>query len=200
MEAEEAWDILRRVHDDGKEPYVPLVRDDCARILLDCVKSVQPERILEIGTAVGYSSSLMALTCGAVIDTVDMDEERIKRAENLWERLGVRERINSWRGDVKQILPSIIYGKKYGLVFMDGPKSAYMPLLEQILPHMEKGGVIVSDNVGYLGLVEGDSYPPHKHRTIVRNMRRYLQYLSQDKFETKVMFDVGDGLAVTRIL
>ena len=66
---------------------------------------------------------------------------------------------------------------------------------------MNRGGAIVSDNVGYLGLVRGDSYPPHKHRTIVRNMREYLKFIqSHDRLDTFVNYDLGDGIAVSRII
>ena len=64
---------------------------------------------------------------------------------------------------------------------------------------MEEGGVIISDDVGYLGLVKGNGYPPHKHRTIVYNMRSYLEYISQPPYETKIMWDKGGGIAVTEV-
>ncbi len=197
-----AWSVLEEVRMRSMDPYVPLVRSDSLKVLLDTALSVEPKRILEIGTAVGYSSSLLALTCErATVDTVDMDIERVDRARQLWSELNIADRICSHIGDVREIIDSVIEGNRYDLLFMDGPKSAYLPLLVKILPCMNRGGAIVSDNVGYLGLVRGDSYPPHKHRTIVRNMREYLKFIqSHDRLDTFVNYDLGDGIAVSRII
>ncbi|MDE6550944.1 MAG: class I SAM-dependent methyltransferase [Clostridia bacterium] len=199
--AEQAWEILEGVRRRSVSPYVPVVRSDSLKILLDTAASIAPSRILEIGTAVGYSSSLLALMCeGAIVDTVDIDADRMDLARQLWTTLGVDGRICSYLGDVREVIDEIIEGKRYELVFMDGPKSAYLPLLKKILPHMSAGGAIVSDNVGYLNLVKGDAYPPHKHRTIVRNMRQYLEYVQGNGMDTAIYYELGDGIAVSRIL
>ena len=152
---------------------------------------------MEIGTAVGCSAALMALSCGAEVDTIDFDEERLKRAQELWRELGLEGRIHAFCGDVKRILPEVIAGKKYGLVFIDGPKSAYKSIFERVREHTEKGGEIVSDDVDYLGLVLSKAYPPHKHRTIVTNMRDYLEYISAPPLDTRVFGDCG--VAVTEV-
>lgn len=189
--------ILERARARAAADFIPVCGEGCARILEECCARLKPRRILEIGTAVGCSAALMALSCGAEVDTIDFDEERLKRAEELWRELGLNGRIHAFCGDVKRILPEVIAGKKYGLVFIDGPKSAYKSIFESVREHTEKGGEIVSDDVDYLGLVLSKAYPPHKHRTIVTNMRDYLEYISAPPLETRVFDDCG--VAVTEV-
>ena len=189
--------ILERARERAAEDFIPVCGEGCARILEECCLRLKPRRILEIGTAVGCSAALMALSCGAEVDTIDFDEERLKRAQELWRELGLEGRIHAFCGDVKRILPEVIAGKKYGLVFIDGPKSAYKSIFESVREHTEKGGEIVSDDVDYLGLVLSKAYPPHKHRTIVTNMREYLEYISAPPLETRVFGDCG--VAVTEV-
>ena len=189
--------ILERARERAAEDFIPVCGEGCARILEECCLRLKPRRILEIGTAVGCSAALMALSCGAEVDTIDFDEERLKRAQELWRELGLEGRIHAFCGDVKRILPEVIAGKKYGLVFIDGPKSAYKSIFERVREHTEKGGEIVSDDVDYLGLVLSKAYPPHKHRTIVTNMREYLEYISALPLETRVFGDCG--VAVTEV-
>ncbi len=197
MENKEINDILSGAYAQARADFIPVCSHFCRNLLCDLARQTDPERILEIGTAVGYSAACMALACRARVDTADIDGERLARAQKLWRRLGTEERISAFCGDVRLILPQIMAGKKYGLVFLDGPKSACGELFEAILPHLEKGGIIVTDDINYLGLVRGDFLPPHKHRTIVLNMRRFVRHISEPPFETRIYWE--EGVAVTKI-
>ena len=190
-------EILRRAYLRAKEDFIPVCGGACAKLLRECCERIQPRRILEVGTAVGYSSSVMAAACNAEVDTIESDGERLARARELWKELGIEGRMHAYQGDVKEILPAVIEGKRYGIVFIDGPKSAYKSIFESVREHTEKGGEIVSDDVDYLGLVLSKTYPPHKHRTIVTNMRDYLEYISAPPLETRVFSDCG--VAVTEV-
>ena len=190
-------EILLRAYENAKAAFIPVCGEECARVLREQCEKTAPERILEIGTAVGYSAAVMALACGAQVDTIDMDEERLLAARKLWEELGVSGRIHAFCGDVKAILEQVTDGKKYGLVFIDGPKSAYRYIFDHMKGRTEENAVIISDDVNYLGLVQGEGYPPHKHRTIVVNMRKYLEYISAPPFETSIFWK--DGIAVTKV-
>lgn len=190
-------EILSRAYLRAREDFIPVCGDGCARLLRELCGKVKPSRILEIGTAVGYSSSVMALACEAEVDTIEYDGDRLDRAERLWKELGISGRMHAYRGDVKEILPQVIRGKSYGLVFIDGPKSAYKDIFDTVRQNMDENGLIVSDDINYLGLVKGDGYPPHKHRTIVTNMRKYLEYISAAPFYTEIFWE--SGIAVTRM-
>ena len=197
---DEQAEILKGVHDFARDNFVMILSDECEVVLKEIFAKFQPKRVLEVGTAIGYSSSVMALSSDCVIDTIEKDGERIERAKRLWEQLGVKQRINIYHGDSDELLPSVIEGKTYDFVFIDGAKSAYKRQLELLLPHIQKGGVVLCDDVLYLGLVKGDSYPPHKHRTIVRNMREFLAYVEDNKSLELQLIDEGNGIAVIRVL
>lgn len=189
-------EILRRAYLRAKEDFIPVCGGACAKLLRECCERMQPRRILEVGTAVGYSSSVMATACNAEVDTIELDGERLARARELWKELGIEGRMHAYQGDVKEILPAVIEGKRYGIVFIDGPKSAYKEIFDTVLKNMDENGLIISDDVNYLGLVKGEEYPPHKHRTIVVNMRAYLKHISCVG-NTQIFWE--DGIAVTEV-
>ena len=190
--------ILKGVHDYAREKFVMILSDECERELKRLFDEYQPKRVLEIGTAIGYSSSVMALASDCVIDTIEKDGERIKSAKELWKSLGVDGRINSYHGDADELLGGVVEGKTYDFVFLDGAKSAYKRQLVFLDEYVEKGGIILCDDVLYLGLVKGDGYPPHKHRTIVNNMRKFLKYVQEsDKYELNLI-EQANGIAIVR--
>ncbi len=192
--------ILQEVHDGARKEFVMILSDECERVLTDIFETVRPKRVLEIGAAIGYSSGLMATLSDCKIDTVEKDAERVKRAKELWQKLGVEQSITIYCGDSDDILPDIVKGKTYDFVFIDAAKSAYKRQLEMLLPHIEKDGIILCDDVLYLGLVKGEAYPPHKHRTIVRNMRDFLSYIQSDgRLESRII-EEGNGIAVIKKL
>lgn len=108
------------------------------------------------------------------------------------------DKINAYLGDSEEILPKVTYGKIYDFIFIDAGKSAYKRQLEFLLPHLEVGGIALCDDVLYLGLVKGDSYPPHKHRTIVRNMREFLAYVENHPCLEMQLYEEGNGIAVIK--
>ena len=193
-------EILSGIHDLAREQFVMILSDECEKVLRDIFEEYRPKRVLEIGSAIGYSSSIMALSSDCVIDTIEKDEERIVRAKELWRRLGVDDKIKVYQGDSDKILQEVIAGKTYDFVFIDAAKSAYKRQLELLLPYISKGGIILCDDVLYLGLVKGDSYPPHKHRTIVRNMREFLAYVESSEQLELTLIEEGNGIAVIKVL
>ncbi|MDE6275501.1 MAG: class I SAM-dependent methyltransferase [Clostridia bacterium] len=196
----EQEEILKGIHDLAREQFVMVLSDECEVVLKDIFAKYRPQSVLEIGSAIGYSSSVMALSSDCVIDTIEKDEERIKRAKELWARLGIEDRIKVYHGDSDVLLPKVIEGKTYDFVFIDAAKSAYKRQLELLLPHIENGGIVLCDDVLYLGLVKGDGYPPHKHRTIVRNMREFLAYVEENERIELQLIEQGNGIAVITVL
>ena len=192
--------ILKGIHDFARDEYVMILSDECETVLRDIFVKYAPKRVLEIGAAIGYSSSLMALSSNCTIDTIEKDANRIERAKSLWQSLGVEDRIKVYHGDSDKVLPSVIEGKTYDFVFIDAAKSAYKRQLELVLSHIAKGGIILCDDVLYLGLVKGDTYPPHKHRTIVRNMREFLSYVEASDNLELTLIEEGNGIAVIKKL
>ncbi len=190
--------ILKRVHDKARADFVMILSDECESVLRELFEENKPKRVLEIGTAIGYSASVMALSSDCVIDTIEKDESRIAQAQELWKELGVQDRINCFCGNADEVLSSVVEGKTYDFVFIDGAKSAYKRQLEFLYERIEKGGIALCDDVLYLGLVEGDKVPPHKHRTIVNNMREFLSFVkNSEKYDFKLIGE-ANGILILR--
>lgn len=180
----------------AREEYIPIIRPESLKLLLDAAKRTKCYRILEIGTAIGFSTAWLATETGAIVDTVEKDEKRLERARAFWQEIGIENRINDYLGDADELVPMLAKANSYDFVFIDAAKSRYSDYLDAVYPSLAKGGIVFADNVYYLGLVKGDAYPPHKHRTIVTNMRAFLKKISdKEKFDTTI-YDTEDGTAV----
>lgn len=180
------------------ENHIPIIMDDTLEVLKEVLEKENPKRILEIGTAVGYSASCFARYTGndCIIDTIELDEERAKEAIQNVEKIGVSDRINIMIGNAVDILPSL--NNVYDIVFIDAAKSKYSIFLEEGLRLIKNKGVILADNVLYKGYVMSD-YNKHKQRTAVRHLREYIKEVTENSnLETEIL-EVGDGIAITRV-
>ena len=189
---------LERIKKKALEEHIPIIMDDTLEIMEKYLKEEKPQRILEIGTAVGYSAICFTEFLGdnGVIDTIERDEERVKQAKENIRKVGVEEKINIYEGDALEILPTL--NKKYDAVFIDAAKGKYPFFLKEALRMIKPKGIIFADNILYKGYVMSD-YNKHKQRTAVRNLREYIKEVSENpNLETEIL-EVGDGLAISKI-
>lgn len=188
---------LNKIKGKALEEHIPIIMDDTLEVVDKILKECKPKKILEIGTAVGYSAMCFSeyLQDGGIIDTIERDEERLKEARENIVKVGVEEKINILEGDAVEILPTL-HGK-YDMIFIDAAKGKYPFFLKEALRMLEENGVILADNILYKGYVMGD-YNKHKQRTAVRNLREYIQEVTNNpNLETEIL-EVGDGLAITK--
>lgn len=179
------------------EEHIPIIMDDTLEVLKLILKEIKPKRILEIGTAVGYSAICFSefLDKDGLIDTIERDEERVSEAKDNIKKVGVEDKINIYIGNAVEILPTLNY--KYDIVFIDAAKGKYPFFLEQAIRLITDNGIIIADNILYKGYVMSD-YNKHKQRTAVRNLREYIKEVQENpKFNTEIL-EVGDGLAISR--
>ena len=189
---------LEKIKQKALEEHIPIIMDDTLEVIEKQLKEKPPKRILEIGTAVGYSAMCFSefLADGGKIDTIERDEERIKEAKINFKNVGVEAKIKLYEGDAVEILPTI--NEKYDMVFIDAAKGKYPFFLKEALRMINKNGIIFADNILYKGYVMSD-YNKHKQRTAVRNLREYIKEVSENpNLETEIL-EVGDGLAISRI-
>lgn len=187
---------LEKIKEKALLEHIPIIMDDTLEVIVDILKEKKPSRILEIGTAVGYSAICFSqyIAEGGKIDTIERDSERIKEAKQNFINTEVQNMVNLYEGDAVEILPTI--NEKYDMVFIDAAKGKYPFFLSQALQKLNKGGVIFADNILYKGYVMSD-YNLHKQRTAVRNLREYIKEVSENQnLETEIL-EVGDGLAIS---
>ena len=190
---------LDKIKQKALEEHIPIIMDDTLEVEDKILKETKPKKILEIGTAVGYSAICFSeyLQEGGIIDTIERDEERIVEAKENIKKVGVAEKINILEGDAVEILPTLT--GKYDVVFIDAAKGKYPFFLKESLRMLEKNGIILADNILYKGYVMSD-YNKHKQRTAVRHLREYIQEITEnEKLESEIL-EIGDGLAITRVI
>lgn len=191
--------ILDELEGYAKGQHVPIVHPEVAKLLTVLVKIKKPKRILEIGTAIGYSSITMArvLETEGKIDTIEKDRDMVELARYNIERANLGDTINVIQGDAKEVLKDI--DNLYDMVFIDAAKGQYLEFLRRVVDKLEKEAIIVSDNVLYKGMVANDKLLVKSKKTLVRRLREYLAYIcSSDMFETSVI-PIGDGVALSHV-
>ena len=188
---------IEQLRQKSRENFVPIVRDKTLQKLLSLIKEKQPNRILEIGTATGYSAINMLRSCNGAIVTIEKNEQRAEEARQNIKDADFEERTTLICGDALVVLNDLSNNKeKFDFVFLDGPKGQYIRYFPLIKSMLVAGGIIFADNVGVLGLVNHSEKVTHKNRTMVRNMQAFLRALQEDiDFNTQI-FDEDDGYAI----
>jgi len=189
---------LEKIKNKALEENIPIIMDDTLEVISKVLIEEKPNKILEIGTAVGYSAICFAeyLKESAKIDTIERDEERAKTAIKNIKEMKLENIINVHIGDAVEILPNM--EEKYDIVFIDAAKGKYPFFLNQAIRMLNKNGIIFADNILYKGYVLSD-YNKHKQRTAVRNLREYIKEINENpNFKTEIL-EVGDGLAISRL-
>ena len=183
---------------EARAGRVPIIRKETANFLQAMVAVKQPKRILEVGTAVGYSALLMAQVMpeGTDIITIEKYEPRIPVARRHFEEAGLSDRITLLEGDAGGILKEL--DGSFDFIFMDAAKGQYIHWLPDILRLLSTGGVLFSDNVLQDGdIIESRFAVERRNRTIHARMREYLYTLTHmPEFQTSVV-PIGDGVALS---
>ena len=191
-------EICDAIAKEAVESFVPIIRRETAALLKTMVAMKQPVRILEVGTAVGYSALLMTrvMPADAHIITIEKFEKRIPIAKENFAKAGVEDRITLLEGDAGEILAGLT--GEYDFIFMDAAKGQYIHWLPDILRLLAPGGVLMSDNVLQDGTIVESRYAVERRdRTIHVRMREYLYTLKhREELETTIL-PIGDGVAIS---
>ncbi len=184
----------------SKETNVPIIRPQMQSLLRLLITWSRPMRILEVGTAIGFSALLMSEYApkGCHITTIEKYEKRIPLARENFEKAGKSEEITLIEGDAMEVLSSMKDDGMYDLIFMDAAKGQYINFLPDILRLLSPTGLIVSDNILQEGeLIESKYAVTRRNRTIHNRMREYLYALTHtDGLETAIL-PVADGVALS---
>lgn len=191
---------LREIEKEALKGHVPIIKkpaQSLLRFLLHCVK---PADILEIGTAVAFSTLLLRefMPADGHITTIEKVEAKIKKARENIELYGENQ-ITLIEGDAADILKQLaVEGKKFDFIFMDAAKGQYLPFLSYVEKLLKKGGILISDNVLQNGdIIESRYAVTRRDRTIHARMREYLyQITHSEEFDT-IILPIGDGITIS---
>ncbi len=191
-------DALREIRAEALRDHVPIIRkgtEELIRILLEMHK---PERILEVGAAIGFSSVFMGEHTGehTHITTIENYPPRIERAKININKALMQDKITLLEGDAAEILREL--NGSYDFIFMDAAKGQYLHFLDEVLRLLEPGGILISDNV----LQDGDIFESRygikrRNHTIHKRMREYLYVLTHHDHLETVILETGDGMTIS---
>ena len=190
--------FLDSLEQEALEMHVPVIRRETQKLIRTLLALQKPKQILEVGTAVGFSTLLMCEYGPADlhVTTIENDEERIRKAADNFRRAGREEQITLLAGDAQDVLERL--AGPFDLIFMDAAKGQYIRWLPELLRLMRPGRLLISDNVLQNGdLVQSHYLVERRKRTIYKRMREYLHALTHDPALETVILPSGDGASLS---
>lgn len=189
-------ELLEKIQVYAYKNKVPIIEPEVAQLLTVMIKIAKPKEVLEVGTAIGYSALIMASSfpqCN--VTTIERNERMIEKAELNISKSDFKDKIKIINGDANEILPEL--SGMFDLIFLDAAKGQYIEFFKESSKLLKKGGIIISDNVLYKGMVASDELVIRRKKTIVKRLRNYLEYINQIEGYTSSILPVGDGVAIT---
>ena len=180
----------------AKENSVPILKDGTRDFIIEYIKMHNIKKILEIGSAIGYSAISFAQTSPDIsVDTIEYDFERYQTAFKNVQNHNLADRITVYLGDAADFTTD----EKYDLIFIDGPKAQNLKFFMKFSNNLSENGVIITDNLSFHGMVEDFSLTKSKDTIrMLKKIRKYIDFLKENQeFETE-FFKVGDGISVTK--
>ncbi len=191
-------DYLDEMEVYARARKIPVVLRESREYLEKLCKDTQPKNILEIGMAIGYSGACMLRQCNANLCCLEISKPNIKLAKENFEKLGLISRVEIIEGDCLKTLPTLL-GRKFDLIFLDGPKGTYVDMVDMILPLLEKNGVWVSDNVLFRGMVlDGKPISEPRFERTVAKMRDFITKITTNETLNTNIYHIGDGISEVR--
>lgn len=191
--------LLSNIKEEALKNHVPILQDESLALILMVLNLKKPNKILEIGTAVGYSAinfSKYLTGENSKIKTIEINENMVNIANKNIKDMGLDEKIEVVHADATKYLETLEEENTYDVVFIDAAKGQYLVFLKEAIRLIKNGGVIIADNVLFKGRVLSD-YNEHKHRTATNRLRTYLKLIEEDDRLDSTLVKIGDGVAIS---
>lgn len=185
--------LLLEMEQFAAENSVPIITPDVAALLQALIIISGAKNILEIGTAIGYSAAVMLLCAGegAQVATIEKDPKMIEMSTQYMKNFNV----TILEGDAAEVLAGL--DSEYDFIFMDAAKSQYLDMLPHCLRLLKTGGVLVSDNVLYKGMVATDELRERRKITIIKRLRKYIETICNHEALHTSIVPIGDGISIS---
>lgn len=189
---------LRKIEQYAYENNVPIIDKEVQNFLSILINVKKPRKILEFGTAIGFSALFMyeQLKSEVNILTMERDEERIKIAKENFKIFNCENNIKILEGDCFDNMK--LLNEEYDFIFVDSSKSHYMKIFNSCIQNLSKDGIMFFDNIMYKGMVLSDSLVEKRKKTIVKNMRNFIQDIVKDENYCVSLLPIGDGVMILR--
>lgn len=192
--------VLGDIEAYANELGIPVIPHETAKFIDFFCAAVEPKDILEIGTAIGFSASLMAqhLQTDGHLTTIDRYAKMYDRAKENFKRMGLEDRVTLIEGDAADVLPTLAEAS-YDLIFMDSAKAKYIEFYPHCLRVLKTGGVLIIDDVFQAGtILEDEKNIPKRVRTIHRKLNELMDTVLNDPIHRSCLVPLGDGLLMVR--
>ncbi len=189
--------LLRDLELYAEENSVPIIHKEVADLLRVILKLKRPRKILELGCAIGYSSLFFAdvLDGDFEIVTTERNPIMLERAQDNIKKAGMEDRIKILVGDAEETLKDL--EGTFDMIFIDAAKGHYKMFFDMLIGKLNHGGIVISDNILYKGMIASDDYVVRRKKTIVKRMRTYLDYICDLEGISTSLIPIGDGLAIS---
>lgn len=190
-------ELLSQLEEYANRENVPIVEPEVAQLIKTLITINKPRSVLEVGTAIGYSAILMgeAMKGDWHITTLERDQKMIDLALDNIQKAGFSDKIKVIEGDARETFPHL--SSNYDFIFIDAAKGHYLEFFNYAANLLNPGGIILSDNVLYKGMVATDKLVVRRKRTIVNRLREYLNHINSIEGFTSAVIPIGDGVAIT---
>ncbi len=192
---DEKRSMMQSLYKQAKEDRVPILLDEAAKVIDSWLLLLKPDRILEVGAAVGYSAIRMALVSpNSKIDTIEKDPERAREARSNIQQFELVGQIVLHEGDALELIPEMT--EEYDLVFIDAAKGQYGRFFEDSIKRIRPGGVVICDNMLFHGFVEAEEVPK-RYRTMIKKLKAFHETLrNHPDLETRIL-SIDDGISIS---
>ncbi len=192
-------DLIAEMEEYADKNGVPIMEPAGIETMLQLLRIQQPEMILEVGTAIGYSALRMASALpDAKVVTLERDEERFELAVNYIQRSGMQDRIIQILGDALELEEEVAEHAPFDAIFIDAAKGQYRRFFDIYSRYLRPGGMIITDNVLFKGLVYNQESGSKRIRSLVKKIDEFNRWLAANEEYDTVILSIGDGVAVSK--
>ena len=191
---------LIKINKNAKDYGIPIIRDESHKFLEEIIKEKKPTKVLEIGTAVGYSGITILSSCNAKLFTIEHNKDFAKKAIKNFKKYKLNRRVKLILGDCQVEIAKMLASKKYDnyfdIIFLDGPKAQYSNMLDNLLYMLAPNGTFIADNVLFRGYIESpESAPTKRYKTIIKRLNTFIEACKNHKKLTNFkLIYIEDGI------